>query len=99
MKRRIFATLLLILLILALFSLALSVRIGQDERGAWSGRGPGVEVVYLPARTGPAIWLYLGGRLVWHGEAVRSEPTPTRPGVPVVTPTPARVGPLELEQT
>jgi hypothetical protein len=50
----------------------------------------------LMDQAGPAIWLYLSGHLVWHGEAVRSEPG--RRVVPVVTPTSARLGPRELKQ-
>jgi hypothetical protein len=97
-KRRILAACLLILLILAFFSLALAVRVNEDERGVWTGRGPGIEVIYLSDQAGPALWLYLRGRLVWPIEAIR-EALPERvPDPPTVIPTPHRLGPMELEQ-
>jgi hypothetical protein len=58
--------------VLLLYLLALTtVRIEQDSHGVWTGRGPGVEVIYLPEQAGPALWLYLRGL---PGMAYRGDP-------------------------
>jgi hypothetical protein len=94
LKRRILLVCLLALLVLTLAT----VRIKQDERGVWTGQGPGIEVIYLPDQAGPVLWLYLRGYPVWHIEAIREALPDTVPAPSPATPTPVRLGPMELEQ-
>ena len=75
-----------------------TVRIGQDERGVWTGQVPGIEVIYMPDQVGPALWVYLWGSLVWQIERVREALPDTVPDPPRATPTPVRLGPMKLEQ-
>ena len=86
----------MIILALLFYFLPLFPQLKMNEGGVWRIKRPGVETIYLPHQAGPAIWLYLGGHLIWHGEAVRSEPA--RRVVPVVTPPPVRVWLMALEQ-